>query len=261
MSDAPALHVLRGGVGAPTLVFLHYFGGAAASWMPLMRRLEARCRCLAPDLPGFGRSRPIAPASVAAMADQVGHAIRDEAAGEFILLGHSMGGKIALALAARRPVGLAGLVLVAPSPPSPEPIGAEQRREMLAAYGDRKAASETLARITKRTLPDELVRTEIEHHIAASHDAWRWWLEQGSREDLSDLARQIACPTLVVIGGEDPAMPPETVRREVVARIAGAREHVVAGSGHLVPLEAPDELAAAIVAFVDALRLGQPRPR
>ena len=51
------------GTGAPTLVFLHYFSGAAASWQWVMRSLESDFRCVAIDLPGFGQAPPVTDAN------------------------------------------------------------------------------------------------------------------------------------------------------------------------------------------------------
>jgi pimeloyl-ACP methyl ester carboxylesterase len=57
---------------------------------------------------------------------------------------------------------------------------------------------------------------------------------------------RIAVPVLVMAGGSDPGMTPELLRREVVARIGGARMVTVPNAGHLLPLEAPGTLAKLV---------------
>ena len=135
----PPLHVLHAGSGSgPVLVLLHLFAGSALSWEPLAERLAPLHRLVVPSLRGFGRSPAPAPGvTLADYADDVAEIASD--LGRYVLVGHSMGGKVAALLAARRPPGLAGLVLVAPSPPTPEPI--PDRAAMLAAFGDPAAAA------------------------------------------------------------------------------------------------------------------------
>jgi len=94
----------------PALVFLHHFGGSALSWTRVIDRLVDDCRCIAPDLPGFGADCDRqGPFTTAAAADATIALVDGFELDDFILVGHSMGGKIAMATAARRPAGLRGL--------------------------------------------------------------------------------------------------------------------------------------------------------
>ncbi len=98
--------------GAPVLLFLHGFPFSSAMWEPQIAAFAARCRCLAPDLSGFGDSEPTA--EVANMADFAAdaRALLDHAGVErAVVCGVSMGGYVALALAAAAPERLRGLVL------------------------------------------------------------------------------------------------------------------------------------------------------
>jgi len=123
------------GAGPPvTIVLLHHFGGSARTWDPMIDHLRAELDCVAPDLRGFGAAHAFAgPYTVDQYADDVARLVDRLALERFVLVGHSMGGKIALALAARRPAGLASLVLLAPSPPAPEPMSEEDRSAALPA--------------------------------------------------------------------------------------------------------------------------------
>ena len=100
-----------------------------------MQLLSNKYRCIAIDLRGHGDSdvaddvAPEAGYSVDTMADDVAAILHEEKVGDFILIGHSMSGKVALALAARQPSGLKSLLLLSPSPPLPEPIPDEDRQE------------------------------------------------------------------------------------------------------------------------------------
>jgi pimeloyl-ACP methyl ester carboxylesterase len=239
---------------APVLLLLHYFGGSARSWDRLTACLEPARRCVAPDLRGFGDDRAGGPYRVGDYADDVARLAAG--LGRFVLVGHSMGGKIALALAARRPPGLAGLVLVAPSPPGPEPMTEAARAALRASFGDRDAAARVARAISARAEPgphfDRAVFERIvADHMRASRPAWDAWLDGGSREDLSGLAGQVAVPTLVVAGEDDAALGPDVQRRLTLPLLppGGARLATLPGSRHLVPLDASDALAGLIRRF------------
>jgi pimeloyl-ACP methyl ester carboxylesterase len=156
-----------------TYLALHYWAGAGHEYDHLRSLLPEGTQLLAPDLPGFG-DEP-APAgfdySVDSYADWVAAYGREQQLDEYVLVGHSMGGKIALALAARQPTGLRGLVLLSPSPPSPEPISDKDRASCLAAYGKLEEAEKTLANITDRPLRPEVCAQVIADNLRTSHAA------------------------------------------------------------------------------------------
>lgn len=250
---ASALQVIDRGRGAPTLVFLHYFAGSSASWDGVIDRLSPRWRCLAPDLPGFGRS-PADPGimTVAAYADEVQRLVRQHAIGAHVLVGHSMGGKIAALLASRRPPNLRGLVLLAPSPVTPEPITDADRTDLLGSHGDPAAARRLLGKIAVRPLSSGARAIALRDNLATSQAAWRWWLEKGSREDLSTLGA-LETPMLLAVGSVDRALP-LPIHRATAHRLGVPRPvEVIADCGHLLPLEAAGEVARSIARFVEQL--------
>lgn len=254
----------HGPTGRPALVFLHYFGGSGRTWEPVMDALAAAgWRCLAPDLRGFGASP--APGedwthyTVDTMADDIHGLIERLRLERFIVVGHSMGGKVALALAARQPpglAGLAGLALISPSPPTPEPMEEAERARLLAGYGDAAAVKKTLRKITARPLSAPLFDAVVSDNLRASASAWRAWLEHGSREDISARMPQIEVPIRVAVGAKDQAITGDLVTREILTRVnvAEALLESVPDVGHLLPLEAPSDavrfLMDAFTSFV-----------
>ena len=221
----------------------------------MIDRLAGDHRCLAPDLRGFDRS-PAPPGgwTVAGAADDVETLLDASGVGAFILVGHSMGGKIALALAARRLAGLKGLLLLAPSPPGPEPMEEEQRTLLLRSRGKRGEVKASLSKITRRTLEPGLFKRWVVDDIATSPAAWSWWLERGSREDLSGEIGRLAGPALVLVGAGDVVLPRDVMARLVMPALPDACLAVVLGAGHLLPLEAPDEVAGHLRAFAESVR-------
>lgn len=176
-------------------------------------------------------------------ADDIAALIEVLGARRFVLVGHSMGGKIALALAARRPAGLQRLVLLAPSPPSPEPMSDAVRAQLAAGYGLRGAAEKTVAGICAHPLPDALRELAVEDILRSKPHAWRAWLDVGSREDITSRMSEIKVPVDVVAGEFDSPITPDLLQSEVVGRLPQARFHVAPNAAHLIPLEAPDFVA------------------
>ncbi|QRM30366.1 alpha/beta fold hydrolase [Microvirga sp. VF16] len=262
MSES-ALHLEDQGGGSPALIFLHYFAGSLRSWVHVAGELSSSSRCLCIDLPGFGRSAPLPAYSVHSVAQAVAQFIGELRLENYVLVGHSMGGKLALACAAANPLELAGLVLVAPSPPSPEPMDEKERTRLLATHGDRTSAERTIRTITRRPILAEDVAICIEDNLLTSPEAWRWWLAQGSREDITAQAKRVACPVLVLGGSDDPVIPPRVIAADVMSRLVDATHIEIAGAGHLLPLEAAQEVEMAIRSFVArrCLRTGSGPPR
>jgi len=228
------------GHGEPTLVFLHYFGGSSRAWTYVAAALDSDYRCVMPDLRGFGDSDPLpADFSIADAADDVIGLVHAMQIQRYVLIGHSMGGKIAMAVAARQPIGLAALVLLAPSPPTPEPIEESERAHLLATHGDRFAVEQTARDIVAQPLPALVFEQVVQDSLRSSRAAWKWWIESGSRETITAELKRINGWVSVRSGALDTVIPAAVVEREVVRRIAGVTMSVAENCGHLLPLEAP----------------------
>lgn len=250
------LHVCEQGQGDRSLVFLHYWGGSSRTWSEVIQLLADDFRCVAYDQRGWGASEaPPSGYGIADLADDAEALVRARGLTRYTLVGHSMGGKVAQLLASRRPAGLEALVLVAPAPPVPPPMPEEQRAGMARAYTDRQSVAATLRQVlTARPLPEHLHERVIEDSLRGAPQAKAAWPEAAILEDISAHLAGIAAPTLVLAGEHDRVEPAALLEREVAGRIRGAQLRVVPGAGHLSPLEAPGELAAAIRAFLGARR-------
>ena len=165
-----------------------------------------------------------------------------------------MGGKIAQILAARRPAGLKGLVLVAPAPPTPMEVSEEQREAALNSYLSPAGVEIALTILTSRQLSPELRKQVTDDTLGGTFAAKRAWFEQGMTLDVRDLVGNINVPTTVVVGDADKVENEPVLRRELASRISGTEFIILANVGHLSPLEAPGELAAAITTAITKMR-------
>jgi pimeloyl-ACP methyl ester carboxylesterase len=254
-SNGIRLHVEKQGSGSPTLVFLHYWGGSSRTWRHVIAGLGADVDTVAIDQRGWGQSdHPRSGYALTDLADDAQGVIDALGLDRYVLVGHSMGGKVSQLLASRRPLGLIGLVLVAPSPPSPLALPLEVRQSMVGAYADRASIVATVEQVlTATSLASDDLDTVIADSVIGAPAAKVAWPLAASQEDITAAVGAITVPTLVISGAEDRVDPPAVLTRELLPRIPQARLHLLPGIGHLSPLEAPRDVAVLIRTFVGAL--------
>ncbi|MBT9392034.1 alpha/beta hydrolase [Hymenobacter sp. NST-14] len=228
-----------------TFLALHYWAGAGHEFDQVAALLAPDYRLLAPDLGGFGAAPvPAGGLTVDAYADAVAAFIAAEKLSSYVLVGHSMGGKIALALAARQPAGLVGLALLSPSPPTPEPMTEADRQASRHAWGQPAEAEKTARHITVRALSAAPHRQVVADNLRTSRAAWDAWLLHGSRENISARMAAVAVPCTILAGDQDPIMSPSVHGLETLPLLpAGTPLEIIGGAGHLLPYEAPAEVA------------------
>lgn len=265
--------------------FLHALGASAGEWERVIARLGDRAECIALDIPGFGGTPAGECTDVTALVDWFCATVAARAPARWCVVGHSMGGKIATLAAARARdgapglAGLCGVVLVAASPPSPEPMDEDRRQQMLDWFADGPATREQAAQFVDNDCAHRLDDASRERAIAdvrrSDPRAWRAWLRQGSREDVSGQAGQVALPALILAGAEDGDLDADAQRRLNLPHYPQAGEVVVvADAAHQIPREQPDALATRIAAllqraeasalpprFIDLLNLARVQPR
>jgi len=251
------MHFIDAGTGIP-LVLLHAYPLDSRMWDGVRPRLAKRARVITPDLRGFGRT-PLPPGdepSVDVLADDVVALLDELALDRVVLGGCSMGGYVAMAVLRKAAERVDRLVL------------ADTRAD--ADDFDRRAGR--LANATRAQeegiewLPDTLLpglfasgtpdrRTELAELVRAMilaqpADGVAWALRaMAERPDSQDVLRAFDRSALVLVGERDALTPPEVVRQ--LAGLLPAADLVeVPGAGHLTPMEAPDEVAAAIVAWL-----------
>lgn len=244
------LPLAQQGSRAPALVLLHFFGGSQREWTEAAAILAAQHQCITMDLPGFGDAANITGYTVEEMARQIVETLSSLCLVGFVLVGHSMSGKVCLGLAAQTLAGFQGLVLVAPSPPSPEPIEEKNRKKMLAMQCDRADAESFLDGITAAPLTGRVRERAVQDFIRTSPNAWAAWLEDGSKEDWSATVGIINCPALVITGEMDPSLPASVQERLTLPHLSHARLETIPQCGHLPTMEKPEKLSSLISHFM-----------
>ena len=248
------LHVAQKGSGPIAIIFLHYWGGTSRTWEPVVDRLSGHHRCVAVDFRGWGQSdRTAHDFSLAVQASDVEAVIAGLGLTDFVLVGHSMGAKIAQIIASRRPPGLRSLVLVAPAPPTPVIIPDREKQMRLASYRSEEGVGIALGILTERPLSEIHRRQVVEDTLGGQEEAKEAWVARNMAVDISGAASAIEVPVDLVLGGADKVETEEVLRREIPRFIRHARFHILDGVGHLPPLEAPEETASIIASALPDL--------
>jgi pimeloyl-ACP methyl ester carboxylesterase len=253
MNDTKCTEVdVRGGrlpvwtqAGEPaTLVFLHLWGGSHRTFAPVIARLTSGRAVVSYDHRGWGAARGLpGPYGISELADDALAVIAELGVSRYILIGHSMGGKVAQLAASRRPKGLAALALIAPAPPRPA-VDAKAAEALIHAFDSRATVSDALQNIlTERPLPPDLREQVINDGLAGNREAQLAWPLDGITKDITAATRAIEVPVQVLAGRQDRVDPPESLEANLLPYIPGARMTILEGTGHLSPLEVPELIA------------------
>ncbi|HEU5395055.1 MAG TPA: alpha/beta fold hydrolase [Candidatus Methylomirabilis sp.] len=235
---------------SPVLLLIHGTGGNAASWTYQLRGLRDAASPMAVDLPGHGISGRIASPSIPGYAAAVAETMARLAPGRFFVAGHSLGGAVALELALRYPRRVRGLILIATGAHFPALAATPNMFLLPAAVAPGKfrdlflgegvsAEALALARAAVAGCPPDIIRADI--GAAKAFDV---------RSALSGLRR----PALILCGTEDHITPPRYAAwlRE---GLADGELVLIQGAGHMLPLERPEQVNAALARFLRGQRL------
>lgn len=245
-----AVHAQEPIAGTP-LVLLHAFPLDSTMWEPVVSRLRDVPVVLI-DAPGFGGSAPGEEPSLDAYALDVVAAVRRLGVDEAVVAGLSMGGYVAMAVAEAAPGMLAGIGLLSTKASADPEAAREARMAMVAAVerGEDAVAVPMLEKLlgstSLATRPDvvETVRDRLREAPPAGI-AWAQRAMAARPDRLAALeALPEGLPALVLRGSEDTLMSDGDAR--AMADALGVEVVEIAGAGHLVALEDPDAVAAAL---------------
>lgn len=246
-------------ISAPIpILLIHAFPLDARMWRPQVEAFTPAVRVFAPDLRGFGRNRrtPLFE-SVELHAKELVSVLDQGSAPRALVVGLSMGGYIALALARRYPHRVAGLVLANTRAEPDDEDGRAQRDamiEQIRSVGTSLLPATMVPRLLAPSADDTLrhfLRATMLEQDAAGVVAGLHALRD--RPDARGGLFQIHCPTAVVGGELDVLTPPETMR-SLADTIEGAELTIVQGAGHLTNLEAPATFNRIVADLLERVR-------
>ena len=257
----PARGPAAGGA-APPVLLLHGSGPgvtATANWRPVIPALSADRRVLAPDQLGFGGTatgeqrsygRDAWTAHALALLDALG-------VGTVDVIGNSMGGAVALALAAARPAAVRRIVLMGSMgvamalPPGLNTVwgytsGVEQMREVIGLFADNRGL-----------ITDELVELRYQASLSPLvRDSWQAMFPEPRQRWVDDLALSgselsaIRAPVLLVHGRDDRVVPWRVSSAQLIDLLPDARLHLLSNCGHWTMIEKTAEFLGVVEPFL-----------
>ncbi|MEU3626213.1 hypothetical protein BS329_37645 [Amycolatopsis coloradensis] len=266
--NGTATRYLEAGTG-PAILLIPGEGSVAEEWYDVIQGLASHYRTIAVDLPGYGYTEPITDASVAAFAAFVWRFARVIGLQRPVLIGHSLGGAVAVQAALEQPSRVPALILV-------DSAGLGRAVNPIAILQSVTPLGDLIARLVP-VLP---LGPRLHVAVVALFGAcrpWRihaaWWSSQrrvvstpvaletslrsqratvgifGQRNPLLRRLRELPMPTLVAWGLQDRQVP---FWQGIAARrrLRHGRLALVACASHLLPLEAPEELVRAVREFL-----------
>ncbi len=253
-----AVHSLGDG---PPVLFLHGLFGSGRIWRSLAAQLASEWRCLLVDLRGHGSSPKLPPLTYPAMAEDLCALLDREGLAEAALVGHSMGGKVAMTLALAHPERVPRLAVldIAPVAYAPErlaPIVDALRALKLDGIRRRADADRQLA----AAIPDPAVRGFLLTNLQIGPEGARWRLDLALiREFLPELSgfpeeilasARYSGPALFLHGARSDYVR-DAHRAAILGRFPRARLEQVPGAGHWLHWERPRQVVERLRRFLN----------
>ncbi len=241
-----------------TIVLLHGYLENLNIWDEMTPFLSGGgVRVVAPDLPGHGISQICGPVhSMEFLADVIYKALIELNVAKCCVVGHSMGGYVALALAARHPEILSGLVLFSSTPNADSPEKqADRLREIALVEGGKKellarsAPGRGFAPENRRRFADEI--EDLAELVMLTEDEGITALLRGmaARSDQNDMLSHLPVPQMFILGRHDEYISPD-IANAMISRHPSARVVWLEHSGHNGLIEEPRPAAEALLEMI-----------
>lgn len=230
---------------APALLMLHGVGGNHAAFAPQLEQLAEEAYCLAWDMPGYGASSLDQPLTWDSLCEQLITLLDQHGIEKVNLLGHSLGGMLALEFAARHADRLASLILYATSPAFGNKEGDFQEKFLRARLGPLEAGA-TMTDIASKIVPSML--HDKHQHLApqliammgqVTAEAYGQALRCITQFDRRQLLAEIQVPVCLIAGDSDPNAP-TAMMAKTASKIPQGHFHELPDCGHFANLEAAD---------------------
>lgn len=238
------LYYQERGAGDEPILFVHGNLASGRWWEPVISRLPAeRYRMVAPDLRGCGRSdKPEMGYTVPELAEDMGAFVDAIGLRSFHLVGHSMGGAIALLYALEHQVVVRSLTLIAPVPPDGLALAEEMYPLLEEMRRDRARLREGFLEFLPGLATDELLEALVDDAFNCHRACYGELPRSFATLQFAERLTTLQLPTLIVWGEQDRLIPRPAMERLHEA-IQGSRLEILPDIGHGPQVEAASQLS------------------
>lgn len=270
LSNSTEVAYIEQGSGSQTLVFIHGLGSYLPAWNKNIDALSEHYRCIAIDLPGYGKSsKGNYEFSMTYYAQVLHEFVSKKEIDNLVLVGHSMGGQIALTAALQYPEMVDKLVLIAPA-------GFEVFNK-----GQRSWLSHAMTPDAVRLTPVDQIRTNLNYNFyntpedaefmitdriamrgAKGFDEYAYAVSKSVQgmvdQPIYEFLPKIKQPTLAIFGANDNLIPnrflnagkTETVAKDGISKMPNGKLVMLPKTGHFAQFEKPEEVNLEIIDFL-----------
>jgi pimeloyl-ACP methyl ester carboxylesterase len=234
-------------ISRPPVILIHGAGGTHLNWPPQIRRLDDQ-RIFAVDLPGHGKSEGLGRQAIGEYAECIVEFMKEVGLRAGVIVGHSMGGAIALSLAVEYPERVLGLGLIGTAArmrvdPAiltglADPASFRSAVHLIAENSYGRGMDPRLKELGEMRMAE--TRSMVLHGDFVASDSF----------DLLEHVQRVDIPTLIICGQED-RMTPVSQSRALHAGISNSQLRTINTAGHMLMLEQPHEVAGILTEFLD----------
>lgn len=241
----------------PPLFLINGLAGDVRQWEPLVGRLKSSFQIICHDMRCAGRSdKPDAPFSIEDIAEESRALISHLGHDSVSVLGFSMGGMVAMSLARRHSDIVRKMFLVSTAPSLKRPC--PPSKQALKTFRTTDVSPQLFGEVyeiifgskyRKKVSLQDFIKFRMADENPQPAFAYLQQLKALEICDLFDEIKKISTPTVVIVGDEDGLLPPEN-SIWLNGHLSDSKLFTFNGVGHMVPLEAPDELADVLISNV-----------
>jgi pimeloyl-ACP methyl ester carboxylesterase len=241
----------------PAVVLVHGFPLDNRVWDAQVDELSDEYRVIAPDLLGFGKSPSTGPFTIESLADALHEMLGQIGALPCVLGGLSMGGYVSQAYACKYSGDLRGLMLIDTRSTADTDLAKAARNNMMdlaKTKGSSAVADQMMPKLLPPGAPMDVSNRLREIMNACPAQTIQYALAaMRDRPDYGSVLAELQVPTLIIVGELD-ALAPPSMAEQMHGIIAGSILKVIPGSGHMTPMENPQEVTDTIRDFLHGIK-------
>jgi pimeloyl-ACP methyl ester carboxylesterase len=240
------------GGGQPAFVFIHGWACDRSTWRPQVEDLSRDFRCINVDLRGRGESQPMPPFDTTTAADDVADMIRQLGIAPVIIVGHSLGGLVALLVNDRHPELVLGIVIGDPPLTAASAGSFARGAQRITEAGSMEAARDQIESFFADSTPGHIRDYVRKMTLSCPADVGAGMISDAEvfHERMTDLIKKADARPFMAIWPPAPRGNPDALRQVTTF----LRQEPIADVGHFFQIERPEVTNALLRAFVDDVR-------